>query len=48
MIKNATRNELEYPVFSFEAPPGVSGNKGTWPKNYWKQGNKRKIKLGTS
>ena len=31
-----------------EAPlPGVSGNKGTWSKSYWEQGNKREIKLGT-
>ena len=32
---------------TYEAPPGVSGNKGTSSKNYWEQGKKRKIRLGT-
>ncbi len=32
---------------SMEAPPGVSGNKGTWPLTFWEHRNKRIIKLGT-
>ena len=30
-----------------EAPPRVSGNKGTRPLTFWEHGNKKKIKLGT-
>ena len=29
-----------------ESPPGVSGNKGKRPQNYWEQGNKKKMKRG--
>ena len=33
-----------YHCSNIETPPG---NKRTWSKHYWEQGNKRKIKLRT-
>ncbi len=44
-LNNNDNNKKTW-IATIEAPPGVSGNKGTWPLTFKEHGNKSKMKHG--